>query len=106
MGRHSVALQAIVNTECANTDNLMAASAEALRQHPDYRIITSFPGQVGGSLSPRRYPAEVFQPVARHRGGRPVERGELVGGQRDRRRCPVIRAITSSPYPRPWGRKF
>jgi len=44
MGRQAVALLATLNTECANADNLIAASVEAFRQHPDYRIITSFPG--------------------------------------------------------------
>ncbi|HVQ53343.1 MAG TPA: IS110 family transposase [Mycobacterium sp.] len=44
MGRQAVALLATLDTECANADNLTAASAEAFRQHPDYQIITSFPG--------------------------------------------------------------
>jgi hypothetical protein len=52
MGRHAVALLATLNTECANTDNLMAASAEAFREHPDYQIITSFPG-LGDSTGAR-----------------------------------------------------
>jgi hypothetical protein len=44
MGRQAVALLATLNTECANADELIAASVEAFRQHPDYLIITSFPG--------------------------------------------------------------
>jgi transposase len=44
MGRQAVALLATLDTECANADNLIAASIEAFRQHPDYQIITSFPG--------------------------------------------------------------
>jgi transposase len=44
MGRQAVALLATLNTECANADNLIGASVEAFRQHPDYSIITSFPG--------------------------------------------------------------
>jgi transposase len=31
-------------SECANVDELLAASVEAFRQHPDYHIVTSFPG--------------------------------------------------------------
>lgn len=44
MGRQAVALLATLNTECVNADNLIAASVDAFRQHPDYQIITSFPG--------------------------------------------------------------
>ena len=33
-----------LNAECVNADELNAAAAEAFRQHPDHRIITSFPG--------------------------------------------------------------
>ena len=44
MGRQAVALLATLNTECANADNLIGASVAAFRQHPDYNIVTSFPG--------------------------------------------------------------
>ena len=44
MGRQAVALLATLHTECANADNLIGASVEAFRQHPDYSIVTSFPG--------------------------------------------------------------
>jgi transposase len=44
MGRQAIALLATLNTECTNANELIGASAEAFRQHPDYQIITSFPG--------------------------------------------------------------
>jgi transposase len=44
MGGQAVALLATLVTECANVDELLAASTEAFGQHPDYHILTSFPG--------------------------------------------------------------
>src|SRR5271165_3652073 len=43
LGQQAVALLATLDTECANTDNLIAASVQAFSQHTDYQIITSFP---------------------------------------------------------------
>jgi len=44
LGRQASALLATLNIECANADELNSAAAEAFREHPDHRIITSFPG--------------------------------------------------------------
>jgi transposase len=44
MGKHALALLAVLDTACANMDELGQASAELFQQHPDYAIITSFPG--------------------------------------------------------------
>lgn len=52
MGRQTQALLATLNVECANADQLSAAAIEAFQQHPDYHIITSFPG-LGDSTGAR-----------------------------------------------------
>jgi transposase len=44
MGKHARALLAALDTACTNVDELAQASAELFQQHPDYAIITSFPG--------------------------------------------------------------
>jgi transposase len=44
MGKHALALLAALHTACTNVDELGHASAELFQQHPDYAIITSFPG--------------------------------------------------------------
>ena len=44
MGKSAQALLAVLDTACANVDELGPASAELFQQHPDYAIITSFPG--------------------------------------------------------------
>ena len=44
MGKHALALLAALDTACANVDELGGAAAELFQQHPDYAIITSFPG--------------------------------------------------------------
>jgi transposase len=44
MGQQTTALLATLTTECVNTEQLGQAAAEAFQQHPDYTIITSFPG--------------------------------------------------------------
>ncbi|WP_172937787.1 hypothetical protein [Rhodococcus sp. MS16] len=44
MGSQASALLATLNTECVNADNLNESAAEAFRNHPDYAVITSFPG--------------------------------------------------------------
>lgn len=44
MGRHALALLAALDTACANADALGRATAELFATHPDYQIITSFPG--------------------------------------------------------------
>jgi transposase len=44
MGQHALALLAALDTACANVDSLGQASSELFMTHPDYEIITSFPG--------------------------------------------------------------
>lgn len=44
MGCQAGALLATLNTECVNADKLNESAAEAFRNHPDYAVITSFPG--------------------------------------------------------------
>ncbi len=44
MGVQALRLLATLATECASIDQLSAAVAIAFRQHPDYEVITSFPG--------------------------------------------------------------
>lgn len=44
MGRQALALLATLEAECASVDRLGAEAAAAFREHPDYAIITSFPG--------------------------------------------------------------
>jgi transposase len=44
MGKHTLALLAVLNTACASVEELGQAAAELFQTHPDYAIITSFPG--------------------------------------------------------------
>jgi transposase len=44
MGKHVLALLAALDAACMNVDSLGQASAELFATHPDYEIITSFPG--------------------------------------------------------------
>jgi transposase len=44
MGQHALALLAALDTACANVDALGSACGELFATHPDYEIITSFPG--------------------------------------------------------------
>lgn len=44
MGRQALALLATLDVECRNVDELSQATSEALQQHPDHAIVTSFPG--------------------------------------------------------------
>jgi transposase len=43
-GRQALALLAALNTACTSVDDLGRASAELFQRHPDYAIVTSFPG--------------------------------------------------------------
>lgn len=43
-GRQTLALLSSLNAECAAVDQLGDATTEAFQQHPDYAVITSFPG--------------------------------------------------------------
>jgi transposase len=44
MGTQALALLAVLNAACDGIDQLAAAIDKNFRQHPDYAIITSFPG--------------------------------------------------------------
>ncbi|MFD4461616.1 transposase [Nocardia sp. NPDC058480] len=44
MGQQALALLAALDAACAGADDLEQAAAEEFRKHPDYAIITSFPG--------------------------------------------------------------
>jgi transposase len=44
MPNNALALLAALDTACVNVDELSQASAQLFHQHPDYAIITSFPG--------------------------------------------------------------
>ncbi|MFI0350977.1 hypothetical protein [Actinomadura sp. 9N407] len=44
MGEQARALLAVLDAECLNVDRLGQVVAEAPARHPDYEIITSFPG--------------------------------------------------------------
>jgi hypothetical protein len=52
MGKQTSALLPALNTACASVDDLGQASAELFERHPDYAIITSFPG-LGDSTGAR-----------------------------------------------------
>lgn len=63
MGRQATALLATLTAECVNADELGQAAIEAFQQHPDYAIITSFPGL--GELTGARVLAEIGDDRAR-----------------------------------------
>jgi transposase len=44
MGRQAIALLAMLDAACAGADDLEQAATEEFRKHPDYAVITSFPG--------------------------------------------------------------
>jgi transposase len=52
MGKQTLVLLAALNTACVSVDDLGRASAELFKRHPDYAIITSFPG-LGDSTGTR-----------------------------------------------------
>ena len=49
MGKAALALLAALDTACNNVDELGRASAELFQTHPDYAVITSFPGLADSS---------------------------------------------------------
>ena len=82
MGKQAVALLAALDTACANVDELGHASAELFQQHPDYAIVTSFPGLADSTGA--RVLAEIGDDRARfadaralkaYAGSAPVTRG-------------------------------
>jgi hypothetical protein len=54
MGTQALALLAALDTACISVEDLGQAAAESFQKHPDYAIITSFPGLAPGSLMPAR----------------------------------------------------
>lgn len=56
-GRQTSALLGTLNVECENADELNDAATEAFRQHPDFGVITSFPGL--GEVTGARVLAEI-----------------------------------------------
>jgi transposase len=71
MGRQAAALLATLTTECVNADELGAAAVEAFAQHPDYQIITSFPGL--GDLTGARLLGEIGDDRARFADARALK---------------------------------
>jgi transposase len=57
MGAQALRLLATLDAECASVEELGQACLEAFRQHPDYEVITSFPGLA--DLSGARVLAEI-----------------------------------------------
>jgi len=57
MGRRTVMLVRKLGAACTSADDLAQAAVESFEQHPDARIITSFPGL--GSLTGTRVLAEI-----------------------------------------------
>jgi transposase len=71
MGTAALALLAALDTACTNLDQLGEACAEAFAQHPDYEIITSFPGL--GDLTGARVLAELGDDRSRFVDARAVK---------------------------------
>ena len=57
MGRHALALVALLETACRNAADLAVAAEEAFNAHPDAAVIGSFPGV--GTLTGARLLAEI-----------------------------------------------
>ena len=70
-GRQSLALLATLNAECASADQLTESTTTAFQQHPDYAIITSFPGLA--DLSGARVLGEIGDDRARFTDARSLK---------------------------------
>jgi transposase len=70
-GRQAIALLATLNAECASADRLTESTTAAFRQHPDYAIITSFPGLA--DLSGARVLGEIGDDRARFADARSLK---------------------------------
>jgi transposase len=70
-GRQALALLRQLDTACANTDDLAAATIEHFDQHPDAKIITSLPGL--GSLTGARVLAEIGDDRSRFTNARSLK---------------------------------
>ncbi|GFM20831.1 MULTISPECIES: IS110 family transposase [Mycobacteriaceae] len=57
MGRQATALLAMLDAACTGADDLEQAASEQFRTHPDYAVITSFPGL--GDVTGARVLAEI-----------------------------------------------
>ncbi|WP_394855735.1 transposase [Rhodococcus erythropolis] len=57
-----------MNAECVNAENLNESAAQAFRNHPDYAVITSFPGL--GEATGARVLAEIGNDGGRFAGAR------------------------------------
>lgn len=71
MGKHAVALLAALDTACTNVEELGKASAELFHTHPDYAIITSFPGLADSTGA--RILAEIGDDRSRFADGRALK---------------------------------
>jgi transposase len=71
MGNTALALLATLDTECTNVDRIGEACAQAFTQHPDYQIITSFPGL--GDVTGARILAELGDDRTRFTDARAVK---------------------------------
>jgi transposase len=71
MGTQALRLLATLDTECASVEDLGQACLEAFRQHPDYAVITSFPGLA--DLSGARVLAELGDDRTRFADARAVK---------------------------------
>jgi transposase len=63
MGRQALVLLAMLDAACTGADDLAQAAADEFRRHPDYAIITSFPGLA--ELTGARVLAEIGDDRAR-----------------------------------------
>ncbi|WP_446223547.1 IS110 family transposase [Nocardia sp. IBHARD005] len=71
MGRQALALLGALEAACVGADDLEQAAAEEFRKHPDFAIITSFPGLA--DLSGARVLAEIGDDRCRFADGRALK---------------------------------
>ena len=71
MGKQASALLAALNTACISVNELGRAAAESFQRHPDYAIITSFPGL--GDSTGARVLAEIGDDRARFADARALK---------------------------------
>ncbi|MFD8338960.1 IS110 family transposase [Streptomyces solisilvae] len=109
MGRQTVTLVRKLEIACTSADDLAQAAMESFEQHPDARIITSFPGL--GSLTGARVLAEIGDDRSRFIGAKglnafaeaaPVTRASMARRVKNQRLAAVgyvwaFAALTASP---------
>lgn len=71
MGAQALRLLATLDVECVSAEQLGEATAAAFRQHPDYAVVTSFPGL--GELTGARVFAEIGDDRARFADARALK---------------------------------